>query len=527
MYLTIDRLDEVGNITDVPAWATPPNAVTFTKNVVFDDGAVRKSRGWALAYDAVAAQAWLQDFNDNARQRLMYITDEPRMFDFNADGSEVDISPAVAMNSSIAWDSMAYSDHVIITNSIDEPHYYNDLNNDPAAATFVPLSAVSDWPSDWSCKQIRWFNNVLIALNLEKGGVENPNLVQWSDIVAEDEAPPSWDETDPTKLAGSNLVGANDSPIVGGEQLRDAFIIYTNTSAYSMTRSGDTTFLYNFRKLFSHGMSAPHGVVQFNMFHFVVGDGLLYAHDGNRVTYVADHKINNKFFNDVTDLNHLNITNDRKNGNVLVAYSDRDDEADPYPNRVLIWNYRDDTWSFQDLGGTRFVRGLYGPVATGGGNTTWNNVDPAGLQWNQVQIPWSGTAPSQEASFLHFGTRTTAINRVQRVFLRNNANYDAEANRQYIDLTDLIKDGGTGVRHIKRMVPKIEGEGTVLISAGVSMAPGIPMTWTAPVPFVIESDYKVDLRISGRYLGWRIQSVADGYWSLTSIGLDIEDASER
>lgn len=524
MFISIDNLHAIGNITDVPAWSLPPNAVTYTNNVHFDDGAVRKSAGYTYEYVAPDMQTWMVNYNDFTRQRLMIITDGPKMFDYDPAGNTIEITPLVPVAEPVVtWSSVAYSDHVIITNNANEPQYYHDSNAGPV---FVPLSSIQPtWPDTWVCKQMGLFDNVLVAMNMVKDTQEIPNLVQWSDVLAEDEAPPSWDETDPATLAGSNLVGASESGIVGGLQLRNAFIIYTSTSAHSMTRTNDTVYVYAFKKLFSHGMLSTNAVVQFNIFHFVVGDGVLYAHDGNRVTYVADHKVNEKFFFELANPDKLSVTNDHKRGYIYIAYSDN--PADDWSNRVLIWNYRDDTWSFQDMNDERLVRGVFAPVATAStALDTWADVDPS-LLWDNIALPWSKTAPSAAESWLQYATRSTNVLRLVAAFLRNNKEYVAEARRDYIDLTSLINDGGSGIRHLKQVIPKIEGSGSVWISIGYSMGTGIAMTWLPEVNYNISDDYKVDARCSGRYLGWRIRSDGPGFWRMTGIGLDIEDASRR
>ena len=68
------------------------------------------------------------------------------------------------------------------------------------------------------------------------------------------------------------------------------------------------------------------------------------------------------------------------------------------------------------------------------------------------------------------------------------------------------------------------GEGTVNVYVGTEQQQGSGIAWSQPQAFNVDSDYKVNFRQSGRYIGVRFESASDDAWSLT--GYTIEYSHE-
>ena len=87
-----------------------------------------------------------------------------------------------------------------------------------------------------------------IALNITKTATNYPHMVKWSDAAVPGAIPASWDETSVTGDAGELDIAETSDVIVDGLPLGDAFIIYKERSAYSMTFIGQPS-VFRFQRL--------------------------------------------------------------------------------------------------------------------------------------------------------------------------------------------------------------------------------------------------------------------------------------
>jgi hypothetical protein len=98
------------------------------------------------------------------------------------------------------------------------------------------------------CRSMRAFRTFLVALYVQKAGVNYPRLVKWSTEASTQTTPTSWNETDSTVDAGEYELADTKGDILDGLQLRDAFMIYKEDATYSMQFVG-VPFIFSFRQL--------------------------------------------------------------------------------------------------------------------------------------------------------------------------------------------------------------------------------------------------------------------------------------
>ena len=89
-----------------------------------------------------------------------------------------------------------------------------------------------------------------------------------------------------------------------------------------------------------------------------------------------------------------------------------------------------------------------------------------------------------------------------------------------IERTDLPIEGLRSVTTVTRMFPHIQGTEPVRISLGAQPYAGAPVQWKGFVDFNPSLDRKIDIRVTGALICWKVESVGTGYWRLT--GMDIE-----
>ena len=84
----------------------------------------------------------------------------------------------------------------------------------------------------------------------------------------------------------------------------------------------------------------------------------------------------------------------------------------------------------------------------------------------------------------------------------------------------------TDVHLVKTIYPYIEG-GSVNIHIGSQMSPNDSVSWDGPYAFDPSTDYKVDVRKTGRLHAIRFTSTANVQWALRGYGLEVELVGTR
>jgi hypothetical protein len=170
------------------------------------------------------------------------------------------------------------------------------------------------------------YKDFLVALNLIKGGTEYPAMVKWSDAALYNAVPGSWDEGDPTTLAGETTLTDMRGPIIDGLSLRDSFIIYGDNEVWEMNYVGGT-FVFDFRKRFDDvGILNTNCAVEVDGQHYVFDAFDLYTHDGTSKQSIAHDRVKDFVFGGlIKELRHRAfVTHNPKLNEVLFCYPAND-----------------------------------------------------------------------------------------------------------------------------------------------------------------------------------------------------------
>jgi hypothetical protein len=172
----------------------------------------------------------------------------------------------------------------------------------------------------------------------------------------------------------------------------------------------------------------------------------------------------------------------------------------------------------------------FGPnIGEGGGSSvSWDSL---GNTWDNWSVQWNDLGADVQArsgrlfAVSHTASKLYAMN---ESFAANGSAYRAFVEAPKIDLDRVLQRASERVLQITRIVPQISGNGTVTIYVGSSNSPQGPVNWKTQKQFQIESDYKVDTRVTGRYLAIRLESQsASGQWQLSGFDLDVNEVAER
>jgi hypothetical protein len=177
---------------------------------------------------------------------------------------------------------------------------------------------------------------IMVSLGSHDGSNPDPMLVRWCD---------SEDYTDWTPSA-VNLAGDkrldNGNEIIGGLLSRDEIVIFTDTTLYSMTLSGDdAVFAFN-DKGQTTGLAGPNAACDVDGVVYAMGRGQFYTYDGSVKLLPCD--VHTKVFGDINIGQAAKVycaRNKNKTGVIWFYPSAGSTECD----RAVELNYSDMTWS--------------------------------------------------------------------------------------------------------------------------------------------------------------------------------------
>jgi hypothetical protein len=532
------ELGAVGIIKDNSPAVIPPNAFSDGINVRFTEKKVSRAPIFRTFAPTLTGDTpvWCQGVynNQGGYDSLIYANNDGRLFQL-ANGTETDVTQGGHVNNidPRPFTGCILSSCVYVNREDVVPRYLT-----PTGTAFANIPA---WNANWRCASLRSYKSFLIALNVTKAGVNFPDLVKWSDVSANNAAPTSWDETDTTKLAGENALSQARTPIVDGGPLGENFIIYTHDEVWKMSLVGGQ-FIFDFQRLpFDNaGLINANCWIEIDGKHYAWSESDIYVHDGNGKQSIMDQRNRETFFRELNmsrsetffmahDRYHTEILFCGVSGTASVGIKD----PNGFNNYAAVYNYRYDTWSFRDLPNASFA-------AAANANTvyTYANV-PATLTYANV----GGSYLDQEDGFSRFAMFTL----VQDV-----ANGVSVSKVDALDLSDWGKlalpvDTDTGVlktawvertgmdldvqgadlrsyKLIRQLMPlsRVPKPGiTYQVEFGQHDMTGSQVTWSPPVIFDPDTQYKLDTRVSGRFLGTRFTMPTPNDFELAGYDLDV------
>lgn len=415
----------------------------------------------------------------------------------------------------IPWSGGVLNGLVIINNGNDIPQKW-DRTSGTLKDNFEDLA---NWPAGYKARIIRPFRDFLIAMDITVSGAEptrNPYRVMWSDAATGFSEPSAWLAA-ANNLAGDIYLADGGEHVIDGAQLRGNFYIYKENSTYVMRYVGGNTVMAVDRLFNDIGILAPRCLASFGQgFHFVVTKGDVVVHDGNTVRSVADDIVKHTIFDEIDSTNYVLswCTPYYKEEEIWFCYP----TTDAFVYKAAIWNYKTGAWSFRDLPKSTHI--AYGIVDDSSLSATWDSDSGT---WDSDITTWGEFVYSPSAYDLMVASRGSTDNTASAKFYQidssnqeDGANMVAYARKTGIDLEDP-----QSVKYMKRLYPVLR-DGPVQFRVGYSMAQEGPYNWCAPVTYTTDTDHKLDVRCTGRYMAIEIQSIENVDWGLDQIVLEFE-----
>lgn len=508
-FVPIRGLGLSGLISDVPNYDLPDGAFSLVENVRFFNGTAQKSSSPVERFSINSDALWME----------IYLKDQTPIYTYGTTTALYEIDSGTGVSSDVSqaggysvadWQSMVWGESVI----------YNNVSIDPQIkeADDLLFKDLPNWPADLSCKVIRTFKNFMVALNLVDSGTDLPTTIRWSNEAESGQVPDSWEPL-PDNLAGGNLVSSEVGEIIDGLELGDVFIIYTLQAAYEMQFIGGDLVM-GLRKFTDNGLVNRDAVCAFDTYHFCVGNASIYTHDGHSVKHIGDQRVRDFLFQSTTNTNSIRCAHLAGSKECFI-YFEADGSGSGEATKALIWCYRYDTWSFIDLPGVRRVEyAANQPPAT-----TWEDWETSGITWDQLTDTWAQLKDSSITAQAYLLTSAGDVIDDFDTVYGSGLNFTLE--RTGLDFDETLGVTTNKVKYIDQILPQIKGSGDISITTGWSDTPEGSVTWDDPVSYNIETDYKVDVRTSGRYPAWRFEGSDSGNFQLSGIDFNVLVDGER
>jgi len=533
--LPIRGLGSLGVITDADPYNLPINAFTRGKNIRFSKGDISRSPAFrTVTSDQSFVPVHVAGLQaSSGYDTVVIVTDTFDVHEYASNGGSMNQRHTGGLSSSTEpFTSTALADVQYINRSDHVP-----IHRGPSATNFTDLT---NWPSSYRATALRSYGDFLLALNTTESSTSYPNRVRWSNIALANSVPDSWDATDTTKSAGFNDLVQMATPIVDGATLGSNFMIYSRDQVWLMEFVGGA-FIFNFRKIFDDcGVISQNCVQEVEGRHYVFDHDDIYINDGVSRQSICDGRVRDYIFSglDASKSNRCFVHHNEDTEEVYFCYHSGDDLAlhadGDACNRAAVYNYKEDNWSFLDL-----------PNVVGGTHSNIDTVDTYATA-TTTYANTGGSYHDQESLYKRhniFMTKTgggvtedkiVALDAVDEGSI--NLPIDAAITgpvfleRKGIDLDGELGLPLTGYKVINRIVPQISTVSTdknfQFTFGAANLVSDVP-TYASAQTLDISADYKVDSRVSGRYLSYKMQVPVNKDFTFGGMDFDVVATGRR
>lgn len=222
------------------------------------------------------------------------------------------------------------------------------------------------------------FKNRLLAFNTWEGASPGPGLnyqnrCRYSQ-VGSPVASGAWASDMPGK--GNAIDAATTQAIITVEIVKDRLIVFFEQSTWELVYTGNQAYPFSWQQINSElGAESTFSIVPFDKVAIGVGNVGIMACSGTNV-----ERIDAKIPDEVFQIHNIDGGVFRVYGvrdyfveMIYWTFPDEDTTSDsPYPNRVLVYNYANNTWSLNDDSITAF--GYF--------------QDVSGVTWDSTTVTW-------------------------------------------------------------------------------------------------------------------------------------------
>jgi len=195
---------------------------------------------------------------------------------------------------------------------------------------------------------------------------------------------------------GNAIDAATQEAIISAEFLKDRLIVYFERSTWELVYTGNQIYPFTWQKINTElGVESTFSVIPFDKTVLGFGNVGIHGCTGANVTRI-DEKIPNFVF-DIHNLNSgvqrvVGIRNYEPEVAIWTYPGPLRDANFPFPNRLIVYNYVNNSWSFIKDSYTFF--GFHQSAQTTSSTSIWGSTSTL---WGQASNPWGGSVGTYDA----------------------------------------------------------------------------------------------------------------------------------
>lgn len=254
-----------------------------------------------------------------------------------------------------------------------------------------------------TAKIILGFKDRLLLLNTieDESGTDRTyqNRARWSQNGDPTTAATSW--LDDTPGRGGYVDAPTEQAIITAQFIQDRLVVYFEASTWELVYTGDATLPFRWQQLNNElGCESSFSIIGFDKGAVGVGNVGVHSCNGTNVSRI-DEKIPTEVFNIHNADNGVDrVYGIRQYYDELVYWTYPDDNANTtFPNKILVWNYQNNSWSKFDESFTCF--GNFQKSS----DVTWADLGEIYGTWAKWNEPWGGPKGQSQFPFIIAGNQ--------------------------------------------------------------------------------------------------------------------------
>ena len=346
-----------------------------------------------------------------------------------------------------------------------------------------------------------------------------PGVVRISDVAAPGGIPHNWNPYSAGVSTAEEFTLATTGIIQDLVQMQGNLYIYTNNSIHVLQKTGSTSIPYISGIVTdTHGALCYGAVHEFKGRHIVVGSNDIYEFSGHpaSVQSLADNRVREYFFNNINsfNLNSTKLLLNPAHDELWLCYTTKGNLNDTL-DEVLMWNYNLNVWSRRVISEASSIT-MANTKRVSDGNIV-GGVDSSTLRpvFTRNRDIFAGDIKGNYLS-------------------KDNLNYES-----YIERKEAPQSPEFDTEYLTSVSLWAYKDIPEFINLDLRFRntdnPGQPIDLSSntstskDVKFIIGDDYKADVRLSGRFMSFRVTdnaSVSD-LWGITGMQFTINKGGRR
>ena len=528
--IPVRNFGQAGLIADRGSWNIPLQGLDIAENSAFFDGRIGSANSETVKKEVETdPPAFLYVWRQEDQNTLVGIS-RTGVASVVGSASTSRIIPAPSEGETDThadtreFQTLQSGTSLIIFPSTDNPKVLTAIGTD--------ATDLANWPDGLRADAVAKFNGHIFVGGLEGGdGSTRRSVIRWSNFYDESSEVPSTWVAAPDNSAGEIVLPQEYGPIVAMASMEGRLWVYTTRSVYYITPGNQDDIFVATVKWTDDGAINRRAIVETEKGHLVVGTEDIYMNDGQTKRSIVDKRIRRSFFSSLKDKDSVFVEYSPERSEIVIAYGDST-ATSGQANKAYRYEIRQDAWSHSN-----FIRPILdlarGAVKLDIDSTTFDSdtgtfdestetfssqVDNPVESQTWASVVPEGTTPGGFAT-LNSRVRIEAgdTDFTERVTVLRHS---------HLDFDETVGGGTNKILQVNRLLPQVEGRGTVFFRVGGRQVINGDINWSPRVPFVINRDYKVDVRISGRYIVLQVE-MEQGEFILDGIDFDIQPISDR